>query len=930
MKDTFGHSVSSLVVLILAAAATALLCCSALAADATMPDGSLSYTGSVSTSSLGIDAREIVDQVRRNRARTGDTDETGQNSAEEFNGQGSTVYLGGDPVYGIAMGEQYNPAIAFGTTNYLVVWEDSWAICGARVTTGGVLLDSLGITICTGPPDISHPAVAFDGTNYLVVWVRSSYPNYSTWGARVAGDGTVLDPSGIAISGDTGYGNSPPAVASNGANWLVVWSDERSGNADIYGARIAPDGTVLDASGLAISSATGTQSWPAVATYGDDYLVVWEDGRDGTGFKDIYGARVAADGGLLDPSGLPIYNSSSSQGDPAVTFALDYYLVVWTSGGDIRGRLVDPFGVVDSTLINISSATYSQGSPAAAFDGTNYVVVWQDMRSGTSYDIYATRVATNGNVLDAAGKIISTAANDQQSPAIAFDGTNYMVAWDDMRNADKDIYCARVSKACTVLDASGIVLVYGPNRQASPKTASDGEDYLVVWEDFRNGSYDIYGTRVSADGTVLDATGIGISALSSQQRSPDVAFDGTNYFVVWYDSRNSSTSDDIYGARVTPAGVVLDAAGLPVNTAIYSQYDPAVAFGGGNYLVAWIDYFSGYQVLGARVTPAGAVLDASGITIGTNTCPINDLDVASNGANYLVVWEAEIWDWMNEMCTYYADIEGARVGLDGAVLDAYPLNLDMDGDYTEDYGPAAASDGTNYLVVWGDVRYPTGSDVSGIRVGSDGTILDPSPIGVCWADSSQGDIDICFDGTNYFAVWWDGRSGTSAIYAGRVSPAGAVLDSLGFELAIPDHLVWSLATCSGASGQYLTVYVAYSYDPEANSHHIWGTLYESASGVATPTGGGKGTFSYGNGPNPFVGTTTIRYFLRERQRVSVKVYDVRGELVQTVFDGVGEPGLNDVQWGGEASHGEAASPGTYFCLIEAGADRQVVKVTLVR
>ena len=36
----------------------------------------------------------------------------------------------------------------------------------------------------------------------------------------------------------------------------------------------------------------------------------------------------------------------------------------------------------------ISTAANVSSRPAVAFDGTNFLVVWQDLRSGTSTDIY--------------------------------------------------------------------------------------------------------------------------------------------------------------------------------------------------------------------------------------------------------------------------------------------------------------------------------------------------------------------------------------------------------------------------------------------------------------------------------------------------------------------------------------------------------------
>ena len=360
--------------------------------------------------------------------------------------------------------------------------------------------------------DQRYPAVAFDGTNYLVVWEDFRGGTWNIYGSRVTPAGVVLDPEGIAISTAAGS-QTYPAVAFDGTNYLVVWDDSRSGTYHIYGTRVSKGGAVLEPGGIAISTAAYNQRYPAVAFGGTDFLVVWEYDLN-TGYSDVYGTRVSSGGVVLEAGGIPISTASFNQGWPDVAFDGTNYLVVWfdnrtgTSSNDIYGARVTTGGLVlEPSGMTISAGLDDENHPAVAFDGTNYLVVW-DNTTDSGADIYATRVSKGGVVLDAGGIVISSAIYSQRDPGVAFDGTNYLVCWEDTRlGTTPDIYAARVSKGGVVLDASGIVVSSQLTTEDWCRVAFGGTDYLVVWEDARNGAYDIYAARVTTGGSVVDPNG---------------------------------------------------------------------------------------------------------------------------------------------------------------------------------------------------------------------------------------------------------------------------------------------------------------------------------------------------------------------------------------------------------------------------------------
>jgi hypothetical protein len=83
-------------------------------------------------------------------------------------------------------------------------------------------------------------------------------------------------------------------------------------------------------------------------------------------------------------------------------------------------------------------------------------------------------------------------------------------------------------------------------------------------------------------------------------------------------------------------------------------------------------------------------------------------------------------------------------------------------------------------------------------------------------------------------------------------------------------------------------------------------------------------------PNPFKQTTTIHFELPEARQVVLKIYNLAGQEVCTLADGVYPAGAHDVRWDARTSGGDPAPNGVYFYKIRAGQFVDVKKVVLVR
>ncbi len=83
-------------------------------------------------------------------------------------------------------------------------------------------------------------------------------------------------------------------------------------------------------------------------------------------------------------------------------------------------------------------------------------------------------------------------------------------------------------------------------------------------------------------------------------------------------------------------------------------------------------------------------------------------------------------------------------------------------------------------------------------------------------------------------------------------------------------------------------------------------------------------------PNPFRGSAMISYQLPAPGEVSLRVYNIGGQLVRTLVDGPRPAGRHMVRWDGRGDGGRALASATYICLLTAGGRTMAARTTLLR
>jgi FlgD Ig-like domain len=427
-----------------------------------------------------------------------------------------------------------------------------------------------------------------------------------------------------------------PVMCSDGAGGAILaWQDARDGTFNVYAARVTPAGATLWCG--AVSAAVSNQQHPVIVADGAGGAVIaWEDERNGN--EDIYTQRIGALGqtawtnnGVAVCTGTGLHLHPKIVSDGAFGAIITWDDTRASSAPDIYCARFDDQGkrAWITNGVALCTATNIQSYPSIASDGAGgAIVTWSDNRLGTlQTDIYARRITAAGTALwTADGVGVCTAGSSQASPVIISDGAGGgIIAWQDRRSGNDDIYARRIDASGTPQwTVNGVPLCTALFDQDVPIIVSDGAGGAVVaWEDRRAGEWDVDVRRIDASGTALwTNNGVALVTMPEEQVAPSITTDGSGGAIVAWEDARDTTNRDIYARRVDSTGnLQWMIEGSRVCTWGGAQYVPVLVAGAaGDAIVAWEDLRTGTpQVYAQRMSAAGEWVNTpAGSDVGVN------------------------------------------------------------------------------------------------------------------------------------------------------------------------------------------------------------------------------------------------------------------------------------------------------------------------
>jgi hypothetical protein len=854
----------------------------------------------------------------------------------------------------------------------------------------GVLVDDFLVNDdTTGETGFSSPSIAInDKGSFVIAWIDSRYGNnaiffqlYDSSGIAQGNNQKVNDDNAGSI-----WSYNQSIVMDESGNFVIAWSTYQNGNYEIYFQRYNASG-ITQGNIQKVNDDAGhveRLSQSIAMDNSGNFVIVWQDGRNGD--SDIYsqqynfmGIAQGKNQRVNDDTG------NASQDDPTVAMdASGNFMITWIDdrNGDsyIYFQRYNPAGIKQGTNQKVvGSANHQSPSMAMASNG-GFVSAWMEYHN-RNYDIYFQQYNFGGIPLGNYRKVNDDTGDEHQRyPSIAMDGQgNFVIVWEDWRNGNHDIYFQHYTSSNIKLGNNQKANAVGSTANCStrPIGMTGRGNFVITWQDSRNANAGIYFQRYSSTGIaqgnnhrVNDVVAI------AQQEFPAIAMNGSNNFVIAWEDHCFLFSDGLYFQRYNSFGMAQG------NNQIATQIElgrnwmgapPSIAMDDpGNFVITWSMYeFRGdydensinfqrynwfgilqgkqqadFEGFGSSIAMHGngnfviagydndniyfQQFDSSGVKLG-NEQIVNEMatgEIQNTPAiamdasgNFVIAWE----DHRSGNYDIYFQCYDSL-----GVAQGNNLKANDDAGSADQYRPTIAMDDSgNFVIAWEDCRqnkhdvYFQRYNSTGVAQGNNEIVNDDA------GSADQYRPSIAMDsGGNLVIVWEDYRYGIDNpdIIGQRYYPDGTKRGS-NYRIVADGPFKLETYPVVVANSQQLAF--CWMDNRRARGWDIFAKIttwdWEGVTSVPEQQQLPDDFCLFQNYPNPFNPSTTIEFALPKAAFVTLKVYNLLGEEVATLIAEQRSAGIHKICW-----NARGLASGVYLYRLEAGNFLQVKKLLLIR
>jgi hypothetical protein len=287
--------------------------------------------------------------------------------------------------------------------------------------------------LTSDPSDSRFPVLATSGSAVHLLWQNKGVPNWELHYRRSTDRGTTWSRDTILseVTSDTSESWDPTLTAS-GTAVHAAWADARDGSPEIYYKRSLDGGTSWGPD-TRLTFDPGFSMSPSIAASGSTVHLVWSDDRSGN--DNIYYKRSTDAGGTWDPD-KSLTQFLSAATDPAVSASGSLVHLVWVNdGADVFYKNSADNGSHWSAGTRFAAGTGN--FPSLSASGNNVHTVWVDDRD-VNFEIYYKRnQETEVRLTDD--------SHSSETPSVCASGLGVHVVWSDNRDGNYEIYYKRNS-----------------------------------------------------------------------------------------------------------------------------------------------------------------------------------------------------------------------------------------------------------------------------------------------------------------------------------------------------------------------------------------------------------------------------------------------------------------------------------------------------
>jgi hypothetical protein len=496
----------------------------------------------------------------------------------------------------------------------------------------------------------STPAVVWNGAEYFVTWTRNypfsfAGPRPLVEALRLLEDGTVVTNSRVTIASGTELGTSGASVAWNGSAYGVAW-DGHAARVDRFGRVLSsattqltgPRAAALRGDFLVVGRRNDAEEGFLLPSIGDpsalgrlfDQPAAYAVSGTGTEYVGVFANDKGVTALFFGPSGSAsafLTLSSDPATDVSLTFEGSSFLAVYTSGNATCYRRFtnETVGVTGCFARN-----FDRRSPSVDAGITSIAIATVE-RTNEDIDQIVFATAPAPNVPDVTqSSVVSEFTQAQGSPAVLRDPLGTTVLWTEASLGRKQIWWGHVDE--NGVRATDHLLSPSAFAQDFVDVAPGASDALAVWQE-QPGANRITAVRFSPTGDLRSpAVNLGNGF------TPRVASNGRDWLVVWTSENfGSSPFSRVLMTLVTEGGSVTAQGGISLDPSEALRTSPQVVWNGREFLVVWSQFIGSNTQLvrGVRVSAGGTPIGEVKTLIDRRG--IGSVKIAWNGREYLIV-----------------------------------------------------------------------------------------------------------------------------------------------------------------------------------------------------------------------------------------------------------------------------------------------------